>query len=227
MVTALYQHRWNEALAEVEAASHLPSTYWYGVWAGVVLWGNGRLDEAAASFQRALDLDPLSGLARYLLARYHNYRGQYDRAAPYSIDALEINPYMDAATAMLGVTYSDLGRVDEGVTLLEKCSQTWSQAAWDGYLCWTYVRAGRLTDAERVFAAITERSKQQYVSKVAGSLCAVAVGDTHSALEWLDGAVEDRDPEIAFIPGNPRFDPLRSQPRFLEIMKRANLPGYL
>ena len=72
MVMAFYQHRWREALAQVQAAAHLPPSVWYYIWSGVVHWSNGKFEEAVRHIQRALELDPLSFIAHHLLALFYN-----------------------------------------------------------------------------------------------------------------------------------------------------------
>jgi len=221
-VMGFYQHRWTEALAQVQAAAHLPPTTWYSIWSGCVNWSHGRLEEALRHFQRALEFDPLSLIAHYVLALLYNNAGRYDLAASHAQQALDIGPN-GGAMAMLGEAYSNLGRLDEGVAWLEKSRST--TPAWIGYLALAYMRAGRRADAERLLAELEQGRSRQYVSGYAPALCAMALGDTERALDWLNTAVEDRDGWVGFLPGNPHFEPLRSHPRFMEIMKRANLPA--
>jgi hypothetical protein len=49
-------------------------------------------------------------------------------------------------------------------------------------------------------------------------------GETEKALHWLEKAYEEREPMIVSNRSNPGFDPLRSDPRFKELEKRAGLP---
>lgn len=223
-VMGFYQHRWTEALAQIEAASHLPPTSWYFIWGGCILWSNGRLDEAARSVQRAVECDPLSMIAHYLLALHSNYRGKYDLAITHASQAAEIGGNIGAVAAMLGEAHSNLGRLDEGVAWLEKARQTTdSRPGFVGYLGFAYMRSGRRAHAERLLAELEEKRRQQYLSPFAIALSALALDDTERALRWLDTAVEDHDGWIGFVPGNPYLERLRSNPRFQEIMKRANL----
>jgi tetratricopeptide (TPR) repeat protein len=134
---------------------------------------------------------------------------------------------MGANLAMLGEAHSNLGRLDEGIALLEKARLMSPHCgAWLGYLGLAYVRAGRRADAERFLTELEQESKRQYVSGFAPAICALALGDTERALDWLEIAAEDRDGWLGFLPGNPHFEALRSQSRFVEIMKGVNLPAY-
>lgn len=126
---------------------------------------------------------------------------------------------------MLGEAHSNSGRFDEGVMWLEKARQAVPyRCGWLGYLGRAYVRAGRRTDAERLLADL-EQERERYVSGYAPALCALALGDTERALDWLNNAVENRDGGVGFLPGNIQLKPLRGHPRVIEIMKRSGLPS--
>jgi eukaryotic-like serine/threonine-protein kinase len=223
LVKAFYEHRWTEALQQIEAAADLPPTTWYYIWGGNVLWSNGRFDEAERSLRKALDNDPLAFVAHYLLSLFYNDRGLYDLALTHANQAMEFSPN-PGAMSILGATLSNLGRHDEGIALLEKAGQ--SQLRFLGHLGVAYVRAGRRGDADRLLADLEETRRQKYVSACAISRCALALGKTERALDWLNTAAEDHDFELGFMPGNPHIETLRSHPRFMEIMKRVNLPTF-
>ena len=137
---------------------------------------------------------------------------------------MDINPSFGSGLTTLGEAYSNLGRLAEGVACLEKARQsTPEQSGLSGYLGVAYVRAGRRADAERLLSELEEGRTLRFVSPFALSMCALALDDTERALRWLDTAVLERDGWLGFVPGNPHFAPLRSNPRFVEILRKANL----
>ena len=140
---------------------------------------------------------------------------------------MDISPNAPSILAMLGEAHSNLGRLDEGVAWLEKArSMPPAGAGWHGYLGHAYMRAGRRADAERLLAELEQERAAQYGSAFAPTLCALALGDTERALNWLEKSVEDRDGWLGFLPGNRHLEALRSNPRFIDIMKRVNLPAF-
>jgi adenylate cyclase len=223
-VVGFFEHRWKEALAQIEAASSLPPTTWYYIWGAAVLWGNGKFDAVEQYYRKALECDPLSFLAHFVMALFYNARGRHELALQYAQQAMEINPN-PGAMFILGLTLSSLGRHEEGIGWLEK-SQQGAVNHFAGYLPLAYVRGGRRGDAERLLAKFEEMRRGQYISANVLVLCAIAIGDIERALDWLNTAVDDRDLSLGFIPGNAYFEPLRSHPRFAEIMRRANLPAF-
>ncbi len=224
LVLASYQHRWTEALAQIEAASRLPPTAWSFIWGGCVQWGNGKLEEAERSFRRALECDPLSVIGHYVLALLYNGTCRYDLALTNARQAVDISANA-GSMAMLGEALSNLGRLDEGVAWLEKARQSIPHCpGFMGFLGLAYMRAGRRTDAERLLAELEDKRRREFASAYALVLCALALGNIERALDWLDTAAEDRDGWLGFLPGTSQFAALRSHPRFVEIMKRVNSP---
>jgi tetratricopeptide (TPR) repeat protein len=222
-VLGFYEHRWTEALAQIEAAASLPPTTWYYVWGGGILWSNGKLDAAKRYYRKALEGDPLAFLAHFVLALSYNAHSQQDLALAHANQAIEIslNP---VSMALLGTTLSNLGRHEEGIAWLEKSRES-GPHHFLGYLGLAYVRGGRRADAERLLAEFEEMRRQQFISANVGVLCAMALGDIERALDWLNTAAEDRDTSVGYMRGNSYFEPLRSHPRFAEIMRRVNLPA--
>jgi tetratricopeptide (TPR) repeat protein len=225
-VMGLYQHRWREALAHVQAAAHLPLTPWYCIWSACIHWSHGRLQDAERLYQRAVELDPLSVIAHYVLSLYYNNTGRYDLALVHAKQAHDVSPNAGNMT-MLGLSHSNLGHLEEGVAWLEKARAAIPFVpGYLGYLGLAYVCAGRRTDAERFLAELEQEHTRRYISPSAPAFCALALGETERALHWLETMVEDRDGWLASLPGNRLWEPLRSNPHFMALMKRANLPAF-
>ena len=224
-VLGFYEHRWKEALAQIEAASGLPPTTWYYIWGAGILWSNGKFDAAEQYYRKALECDPLAFLAHYVSGLFYNARGRLDLALQHAEQAMEIS-FNPGAMSLLGSTLSNLGRHEEGIEWLEKSQQS-GVNHFTGYLGIAYVGGGRRGDAERLLAKLEEMRRGRYISANALALCAMAIGDAERALDWLNTAADDRDVSLGYIPGNSYFEPLRSHPRFVEIMRRVNSPTFL
>jgi hypothetical protein len=67
-------------------------------------------------------------------------------------------------------------------------------------------------------------SRQEYVSPYAVALIYTALGDKNRAFLWLEKAYRDRYWMMAFFKVDPRLDPLRSDPRFADLLRRIGLP---
>jgi Flp pilus assembly protein TadD len=87
-----------------------------------------------------------------------------------------------------------------------------------------YAAAGKRTEALGTISNLIQLSKRRYVSPY-GIACIYAVlHDTNEACVWLEKAYEDRADGLYNLKVNPRFDPLRSDPRFQTLLRRMNFP---
>ncbi len=50
------------------------------------------------------------------------------------------------------------------------------------------------------------------------------IGETDEAMTWLERAYEERDPLLLIAKTDPRMDPLRSDPRFQDLLRRIGFP---
>ncbi len=222
---AFYQFRWQEALGRFQTALRLsPASSRARWWHGHVLFAVGRMEESLAEFHRSLDLDPLSTLSHTFVASAYSLTGRHDRAIHYSRQALDIDPHHWMALALLGEGYSCLGQFDEGIAWLEKARQALPGEFWPtGYLGCAYVRGGKRADAERLLAELEEKRRHQYVSALGMVMVAVALGEVDRAFAWLETGVEERDPNLCALIPDPHYQPLRADPRYLQILRRVNL----
>jgi tetratricopeptide (TPR) repeat protein len=149
-------------------------------------------------------------------------RREYERAADHALQILDIDPKFAMARGILGQAYSRMGRHEEGISLLEKALET-SLFYQMGFLSWAYCAAGRRGDAERFVAELEEKRRRKYVPAAMLAFAALGLGDVAGALKWIEQALEERDPNLIYIPASPDFDPLRSDPRFRSLMRRMNL----
>jgi tetratricopeptide (TPR) repeat protein len=90
--------------------------------------------------------------------------------------------------------------------------------SWLGY---AYAVAGKRTDAERALDQLNEISKQKHVPAVDRARIYAGLGEKGKAFEWLEKGYEERS--IVGINVQPPFDPLRSDPRFADLLRRMNL----
>jgi tetratricopeptide (TPR) repeat protein len=126
------------------------------------------------------------------------------------------------ARAILGQAYSRMGRRDEGIALLEKALET-SSFYHVGFLSWAYDAAGRGGDAERFVAGLEEKRRRKHVPAATLAFAVLGLGDVANALMWIEQALEERDPNLIYIPASPDFEPLRSDPRFLSVVRGMSL----
>ena len=190
-----------------------------------VLWTTGRLDESIQETKQALELDPLSinyndALEfEFLLAR------RYDEAIEQAAKILELDPNYISAYYVRGVAYVKKSMYKEAMAEFEKAASISPDHlfALTG-LGYGYAVTGKRADAEKVLARLNELSKQEFVSPVWMAKIYSGLGEKDKAFESLERAYEDRSiVSVAYIKTNPMLDPLRSDPRLAELLRRLNL----
>jgi hypothetical protein len=85
--------------------------------------------------------------------------------------------------------------------------------------------AGKRSDAQGVLQTLLARAKQSYASPFDIALVYTALGDKDAAFAWLDKAMKDHSTWLVYSKWEPRLDPLRSDPRFQDLLRRIGLPS--
>ena len=93
-----------------------------------------------------------------------------------------------------------------------------------GHLAHAYVKLGRLADAHRIVNELRVRAQKDGVGAYEVAFLYGTLGNEDEAFRWLDKAYEQRDPGLMYLKVDPTLDPLRSDPRFREVVRRVGLP---
>ena len=191
------------------------------------LMGLGRVDEGLQYAIQASELDPITSgepAFPYFLAR------QYDKAIELYRKGLEKKPDNAHAHILLGEAYVAKGMIAEGVAEMQKgmaldASLAKAPERWDRYplLAYAYAAAGRRDEALKILDAQKELAKQRYVSPYNFAIIYTGLGDKDQAFAWLGKCVEQRTRPFWQFRSRPLFDPLRSDPRYAELLRRMNL----
>jgi hypothetical protein len=83
--------------------------------------------------------------------------------------------------------------------------------------------SGRRDEARKVLDPLNQLSKEKYVEAGSEVKIYAALGEKDKAFEWLGKAYEQRSWFLTYIKVEPTFDPLRSDPRFQDMLRRMNL----
>src|SRR5258707_4733068 len=182
----------------------------------------GRTEEALASARRAQELDPLALYGAQVGWILFQAR-RYDEAIRELQSVLAVEPENQSAVWFLGFALIGAERYGEAIATLEKAASLSDRSsAVLGVLVHAYAGAGRRTEALRVLSELQSRRQKGYVPAGAFLNAYLGLGDTEKAFAWLERAAEERSNIIQFLKIHPFFDPLRSDPRFAEFLRRAN-----
>ena len=218
------QWQWSDAEAEFKRALELNSND-AGAHVGYAKWllCQGRTDEALAWVQRARELDPLGGAGITPLGGVAITNGFilfYARRYDEAIRELRND---DPDHWYLGLLLIANGQPDEAITVLEKALGPDRNPAVMGVLVRAYAHAGRRREALRLVDELKRRQQTSYVAAAPFVNAYLGLGDNEQALAWLERAYQEQSNMLQLIKVHPYFDPLRGDPRFVDLVHRVGL----
>ncbi len=219
----VYEWNWNEAEKDFKRAIELSPGYAVGHdWYGVCLAQVGRFDEALEQLKEAERLDPISFVTQVHIGWVYYYTGKYDLAIERYKRVLEMEPGFAWAHLHLGQAYEQKGMLSEAIEEMIK-AQSLSSIIHHRYkarLGRLYAIAGHRLEAEATLNELLETQKHRYVSPHSIALVYAGMGDKDRAIEWLQKGMEQRAGRMVRLQFDPRFNNLRSDQRFKQILQR-------
>jgi len=184
-----------------------------------------RTHEASAELRTAQELDPISELTGIVVVASRYLSKRYDDAIAEAKQWLEIYPESMSLHSYLADAYMEKGMDSLAVEeYLKGQKVVGASQARIGALRDAYAASG-LTGFWRKRAALDSiPSEQGYVRAYDVAYDYAALGDRVRSLEWLNRALLQRDGLLIELGVQPRFDNLRSDPRFQDLLRRLGLP---
>ena len=223
-------HEWDWATAEREYKRALELNPGYAAghnWYAGYLMYVGRFDEGIAEAKRARDLDPLSLPVNNALAGRLLVAGRVDEALEQLKKTLEMDPRFAPAHQTLGWAYLNMGKHEEAIQEFQQALQLSGTDDTNPIvdLGFAYAAAGKREQARKILAKLKKLHEQGVVPSGSIAILYGALGELDEAFAWLEKAYEERDPELTYIkvPAR-RFEPLRHDPRYQDMLRRMGLP---
>jgi Tol biopolymer transport system component/DNA-binding winged helix-turn-helix (wHTH) protein/Flp pilus assembly protein TadD len=188
---------------------------------GMLLVAQGRFEEATERLDKAQELDPLSLITKTISGYSFYYGRAYERAAERFCEVIEMDRNYSMAHFRLGLTYAQLRRFDEAFEELKQSAQLSGDrdvVAAQGYV---YGLAGRTSEAQAALEELRKREEVGFVSAYDKTLVNVGLGRNEAALNWLEKAYEERSYWLIYLHVDPALDPLRTNPRFMELLRKV------
>ncbi len=190
---------------------------------GFLLVLQGRFEEGAAQFERAIELDPLSAAFADDMAVPLTYQAKYGAAKTQCRKALELDPGFYIAQWGIGWADVQAGKIKEAIPEIERARVKGSPPFVTAFLGYVYAASGNRAKAEAIMAELNQMSARQFVSPFCIAVIYIGLGDKQRALDGLEKAYEVRSQWIQLLKVDKVFDPLRSEPRFIALLKKVGL----
>jgi serine/threonine-protein kinase len=224
-----WQWDWSGAESEFRRALELdPSNEYalrsYGEFRAVI----GESEEAVQAYHRAFEVDPLNRSTMASVGWVYFFTRQHDKGIAHLSSTVKIYPEFINARLFLAWNYASAGQYENAALEIERCRGINAAVDSNPFTLitdmWVFSGLGDNERTTEVLNRFLEMSEETYVPPSFLAYGYVFLGDTDRAIAWMEKAYDSRDTHLAFARGLPLYDPIRSDPRFQDILRRMNFP---
>lgn len=194
-------------------------------WYAALLVGLGEFAEGVEEINRTERLDPLSLRTKTLVAWTLYQTRRFDEALAKGREIVDLDKNYPQGHSQIGLNLLAMGRAEEAVPYLQKFDAMIPNSALAKYqLCFALVAAGRRAEAQAVLAEMKSLATQTYVKPFFLAMAHAALEERDEALAYFETVLAESEPWMLWLGTEPMLAPLRKDPRFIELLKKAKLP---
>jgi serine/threonine protein kinase/tetratricopeptide (TPR) repeat protein len=217
--------QWDKAGEEFKRAIELNPNYatahhWYSIYLRHV----GRFDEALSEIKRAQELDPLSIVINTNVAQVYLAKGDANSAIEQGKKVIELDPNYPGGHRILAQAFARQGQYAEALAVLQKAIESSGRASeYQSYQTYLYAISGKRAESLANLKQLEERYARHDLIGFDLAMVYTGLGDKDQAFAWLEKDLQTRSGLLPYVRWDPFFEPLRSDPRFANLMKRIGL----
>ena len=225
-IKMIYEFDWAGADKEFKRALDLsPNDSRVHNMVGWMFRIQGEHEASMKAFRTALELDPLRVDTNFQVGRAFYFARQYDQAIAHYHRMLELHPDHFTTHFFLSQAYAEKEMYEEAI------EEGGKARALSGDFFWTvviqadaYAKSGRTDEVRKIIEELHERTDEEHISVAAFAYIYAALGEKEQALDWLEKEYEERmGDSLLFLKIEPNWDSLRSEPRFIALLKKMGL----
>jgi tetratricopeptide (TPR) repeat protein len=183
----------------------------------------GRFDEASAETRRGVVLDPTNLIVSSELGWSYYVSHQFDKAIAQFRKTLEMDQNFIYSAYGLAQAYEQKGMYREALAELERAQKVENWSWLMAEIACVKAVTGEREEVARIMEELKQRSTREYIDESVIAYIPTALGDKNEAFVWLEKAYQVRAGNLPWIKIEPKFDPLRSDPRFDDLLQRMGL----
>jgi serine/threonine-protein kinase len=220
-----YDWDWRSAEASCVRALEIdPNNGDFHGYYAQVLSSLGRHDEALAHARRAGELNPLNLGQGAIHGQQLLYAGRVDEALIQLRKTSELEPKFWMPYLIATSAYIEKGMYHEAIAESRKELELTGGRINFPFGIYALAKAGRTEEARVELAKLLTSSATKNVSPYNIALIYNGLGDVKNSVDWLEKGYSGRDPKMTFLKVEPKWNGMRQDPRFLDLMKRMNFP---
>ena len=184
----------------------------------------GRLDEAIAQLELALELDPMALFPRMWLVVMFWLSRQDQRGIEQAELLLEIEPKHFVAHLTMGTVCREARMFDEATAALRKAAElSGGSPLILGWLGLALAESGNTADARALLQRLRGMPPNVFVPPTSIAWIHIGLGEIDEFFEWMGRAIDARDHMLMPIKSYPFLDPIRDDARYVDLLRRMNL----
>ncbi len=189
-----------------------------------LLMVEGRYEEALAETRQALELEPALPIFRVVKAEILYHARRYDQAIEETTAVIKSHPEFVFAYYWLGCAYQAKKMYPEAIATFERARKMTGD--WPFIIMATghaQALAGNTVEATNAINKLTQMKQTRVIPDIYLAAIYVGLGDKDQAFHYLDAAYQERVDRLVYLNVEPMSDPLRSDPRFAQLMAKIGL----
>ena len=224
-ISLFYDWDWEASENHVKRALELnPNNADAHLASGMLFCDTGRCDNGLAELKRAVELDPLNLRNNAVEGEYLYFAGRTDEALARFQKTFELEPNFYLAHLFASSAYTDQGRFAEAITEAQTAKKLNPIGSVPiAFLGYALAKSGNQAEALTLLEELLRISTKRYVSPYNIALIYNGLDDRDQTLAWLERAIEQRDLRMTFLKVEPKWNNLRSDARFQEIIRRVGI----
>jgi len=183
----------------------------------------GRHEEATKEIRRAREIDPMNPLFSAMEGQILFFAGRESDSSVVLQSLIDLDPNFWLAHLFITRNYLSKGMYEQALVSANRGREiARGNAEATGTVGYTFTKIGRQKEARDILSEIESRKDKPFLSYAKAQVY-LGLGDRNRTLESLEQAFQQREPLLVFLKVEPKWDELRSEPRFIDLMNRMHL----
>jgi len=181
-----------------------------------------RHSQALAEIKLSRELDPVSLVTNALEGQILFFAGRPDEALDRLNRTIDLNPNFWLSHLFISDIYTEKGMYAEAIAAAKKAGELSGNSQSEAYRAYALARLGKQTEARVVLDELLKLSKTRYVPPYIFAVVYNGLGESDKALDYLEKAFAEKNVLMVFLKVEPKWNNLRREPRFIDLMRRMN-----
>src|SRR5581483_3318233 len=223
LIAMNYDWDWSTSEREFKRALALdPDSTVAHQWYATYLTSQGRFDEAINQIERARQLDPLSIIINTDAGQILLFARRFKEAEEKLMETVRLDPRFGLAHLWLGTVYTEQKRYEDAMTELKIFNEIVGESNGLGDMGYIYAVTGKRKEAEEMLS-LAEKNMNETMDPVSQMWIYIGLDRIDDAFACLERDYRSHATTLTSLKVNPRYDSLRSDPRFADLMRRVHL----